>query len=406
MVDEKRLSIATVDDDELVRHTLRRVLQREQFQVTEFDGGRALAKTGAADFDLVCLDLGLGDIPGIDVLKHIRAQTPEVPVVVVTGESDIDTIVAVMRAGAADFVPKPVDPARLVISVRHAVERSQLERRVTTLRRELEGVRGKRALIGESPAMRALGAAIERVLQSDVAVCVLGESGTGKEVVAREIHEDGHRKKGPFVAINCAAIPEHLQESELFGHEKGAFTGASATYRGRFEEAEGGTLFLDELGDMSPATQVKLLRALQEKAIRRVGGTSDIKTNVRVIGATHRHLEEMVRRGAFREDLYFRLMVYPIETPPSASGRPTCRSSLRFSWRAIVTLGVATSRSGRPKRSTRSPPTTGPATCASSKTSSSAQCSRARRIASSSPTFRSRSAIQFCRVSRRSCRRP
>jgi DNA-binding NtrC family response regulator len=171
-------------------------------------------------------------------------------------------------------------------------------------------------LVGESPAMRALHAELRRVLQSDVAVCLRGESGTGKELVARTIHAEGRRSRGPLVAINCAAIPESLQESALFGHERGAFTGATQAQRGCFEQAEGGTLFLDELGDMSPATQVKLLRALQERMIRRVGGTADLRTNVRIICATHRDLEQEVANGRFREDLYFRLMVFPIEIPP------------------------------------------------------------------------------------------
>ncbi|HTJ81423.1 MAG TPA: sigma-54 dependent transcriptional regulator [Polyangiaceae bacterium] len=305
-----------MDDDRLVRRFLRAVLERDGFEVTELEEGRSLARDGASAYDLVCLDLGLADMPGLDVLKHLRASSPEVPVVVVTGDSDLESVVAAMRAGASDYVTKPVVGERLRLSLRHALERTALERRVVALRSELDGVRGSRNLIGESPPMKALVTSIQRVLASDVAVCILGESGTGKELVARAIHEEGRRAHGAFVAINCASIPDHLQESELFGHEKGAFTGATGTYHGRFEQADGGTLFLDELGDMSLATQVKLLRALQEKSIRRIGGTTDIRTNVRVIGATHRDLEEMVRRGAFREDLYFRLMVYPIEMPP------------------------------------------------------------------------------------------
>ena len=361
------MRIAIVDDDDSVRRVLRRVLERDHMEVVEFADGKAIAK-GAADFDLVCLDLSLGGVSGLDVLKHLKAETPDVPVVMVTGNSDVDTVVAVMRAGADEYVTKPVGAEHLRLAVRRALDRSNLEKSVVSLKSELDGMRGKRTLVGSSPAMRALVTAMDRVLASDVAVCILGESGTGKELVARAIHDDGRRMRGPFVAINCASIPEHLQESELFGHEKGsftgatgtyrgrfeqaqdgtlfldelgdmspatqvkllralqeselfghekgAFTGATATYRGRFEQAQGGTLFLDELGDMSPATQVKLLRALQEKAIRRVGGTTDIDTNLRVIGATHRDLEAMVRAGAFREDLYFRLMVYPIEMPP------------------------------------------------------------------------------------------
>lgn len=310
--------VAIVEDEPSIRRVIRTRLEREGYIVEEFVRGGDLVNRGGDGLSAVCLDLGLGegDLGGMGVIQHVQASSPDLPIIVVTGQSDIESIVSVMRAGAYDFVSKPIDTQRLLLAVNRAIERTTLSRRVAELTRELDSARTSRALVGESAPMRALLETIRRVVDSDVAVCILGESGTGKELVARAIHAGGRRSRGPFVAINCASIPEHLQESELFGHEKGAFTGATQTHRGRFEQAEGGTLFLDELGDMSATTQVKLLRAIQEKCIRRVGGTVDIATNVRLVCATHRDLELAVRNGAFREDLYFRLMVYPIEVPP------------------------------------------------------------------------------------------
>jgi DNA-binding NtrC family response regulator len=308
--------VAVVDDDPLIRRTIRLWLEHEGYEVQEFATAGDILSAHVGSFAAVCLDLALGDADGIDVLKHIRAVQPDLPVLLITAQQALSSVVRAMRAGAHDYVTKPLEMERVVLSVRNAIEHSTLTRRVWALRRQIDEARVPHKLVGQSPAMRGLVATIQRVLDSEVAVCILGESGTGKELVARAIHEEGRRKRGPFVAINCAAIPENLQESELFGHERGAFTGASSSHRGRFEQAEGGTIFLDELGDMSPSTQVKLLRALQEKAIRRVGGTADLRTNVRVLCATHKNIEEEVKKGRFREDLYFRLMVYPIEVPP------------------------------------------------------------------------------------------
>jgi DNA-binding NtrC family response regulator len=310
--------VAVVDDEPAIRRAIRTRLEREGFVVEDFGSGAELIERGGEGLDALTLDLGLGEgkIGGLGVIPHIRASSPDLPIIVCTGQADLDSVVEAMRSGAYDFVTKPIDMRRLILAVNRAIEKKMLSRRVADLTRELLSTRLERALVGDSAPMRAMTDTIRRIVDSDVAVCVLGESGTGKELVARAIHEGGRRAKGPFVAINCASIPEHLQESELFGHEKGAFTGATASYRGRFEQAEGGTLFLDELGDMSLATQVKLLRAIQEKSIRRIGGTRDQPTNVRLVAATHRDLEAQVKRGAFREDLYFRLMVYPIEVPP------------------------------------------------------------------------------------------
>ncbi len=309
-----RMHLLVVEDDAMTRRLLRAWLEPMGYDVTDVASGTAALAQPLDAIDAVCLDLGLDDMPGYDVLKHLRAHAPDVPVIVVTAESTLDTVVQVIRAGAYDYVTKPIESEHLRVVLDRAIEHTSLTRRVRDLARQLS----ERAplLIGESSVMRALRGKISRILQSDVAVCVFGESGTGKELVARTIHADGRRANGPFVAVNCATIPENLQESELFGHERGAFTGATGTHRGCFERAEGGTLFLDELGEMSLGTQAKLLRTLQERTIRRVGGSADIKVNVRMVCATHRNLEEEVKKGKFREDLYFRLMVFPIEVPP------------------------------------------------------------------------------------------
>ena len=311
-----RLRVAIVEDDAVTRRLVRAWLEPEGYEVVELRTGRQAVDAGGEGFAAMCLDLGLEDMDGLDVLRHVHANCPEVSVLVATSETSHDAIIGAMRAGAHDYVIKPLDRQRFVTSVRAAVETSALRRKVMTLHKELEGSRGQRAIVGTSRAVKTLMTSIERVLGSEVVVCIVGESGSGKELVARALHDEGRRKIGPFVALNCAAIPENLQEAELFGHEKGAFTGAAGLYRGRFEQAEGGTLFLDEVGDMSAATQVKLLRALQEKTVRRIGGSVDIQTNVRVVCATHRNLEAEVAAGRFREDLYFRIMVYPIEVPP------------------------------------------------------------------------------------------
>jgi DNA-binding NtrC family response regulator len=309
-------SIAIVDDDPSVRGLMRLWLEREGYTVHEHTGGTRLLAEGASEAGVICLDLGLDDVPGLDLLQHLRARDPEVPIVVVTAERKVDVAVQAMRSGAYDYVVKPLERDRFVQAVKRAVERRELTLKVKNLRYELDERNIFRTVVGRSAPMQELARQVDRVLESDVAVCVLGESGTGKELVARAIHMSGHRGDGPFVAINCASIPASLHESELFGHEKGAFTGATAVHHGRFEQANGGTLFLDEIGEMSPATQAGLLRTLQERTIRRVGGVHEIPVNVRIVCATHRNLQEEVRAGRFREDLYFRIVVYPIHMPP------------------------------------------------------------------------------------------
>ncbi|HEX4448501.1 MAG TPA: sigma-54 dependent transcriptional regulator [Polyangiaceae bacterium] len=302
--------VMVVDDDESIRRLVRRCLESQGFEIVEYSTGAAAIDAMNEQIAAVCLDLGLEDVPGMDVLRHLRVRHPSVPVIVVTGQCSVEMAVEAVRAGASDFVMKPIEVARITSAVSTAVYRN-----VVSSPRS-PGAVGASEIVGDSPPMRALIRQMVRVADSDVAVCVRGESGTGKELVARAVHECSRRKGKPFVAINCAAIPQALQESELFGHERGAFTGAVGTHRGRLEQAQDGTLFLDEIGEMSPATQASLLRALQEKTIRRVGGVAELRINVRVVSATHRNLEDEVRAGRFREDLYFRLIVYPLSVPP------------------------------------------------------------------------------------------
>jgi DNA-binding NtrC family response regulator len=308
--------VALVEDDSTTRLLTRAWLEGAGYTVTEFDSERAVRESTGAAPSVACVDLGLGEQNGFDVIAYLRERDPELSIIVVTAERAVDTAVAAMRAGAYDYLTKPVDRDRLLLSVRRACERRRLVDRVKNLQSELGTGPLTGAVVGAGAAMRELSRQVERVVESDVAVCLLGESGTGKELVARAIHRGGPRRSGPFVAINCAAIPASLQESELFGHERGAFTGATQTRLGCFERARGGTLLLDEVGEMSPATQAVLLRTLQERTVRRVGGSQEIPVDVRIVCATHRDLRSEVDAGRFREDLYFRLVVYPIHLPP------------------------------------------------------------------------------------------
>ena len=270
-----------------------------------------------AGYDLLLVDIRMPRMSGLEVIAALRKdRSRDIPVIVMTAMEDVETAVRAMKAGAYDFLVKPVTPERLRTALTHAAERRALLDENRNLRKRVRQEAFGRTLVGESPAMKALFAEMERVVETDIAVCLLGETGTGKELVARWLHENGPRGKGPFVDINCAAIPETLIESELFGHEKGAFTGAAARHRGKLEQADGGTLFLDELGEMAHATQARLLRVLQEKTLVRVGGSETIPYNARLISATQRDLTAAVRQGTFREDLYFRVVVYPLRLPP------------------------------------------------------------------------------------------
>src|SRR3954467_10574561 len=307
--------VAVVDDDPTARRLMRFWLERTGYSVVEHESARSVLDHEGATPSLACVDLGLGEVTGIKVIQHLRARDAELPIIVVTAQRELETAIAAMQAGAYDYVTKPLDRDRLLLAVHRANERRELLSNVRRLESALTERSVLGAIVGQSPKMRELAQQVQRVLESDVAVCVFGESGTGKELVARAIHSGGPRKRGPFVAINCAGIPESLQESELFGHERGAFSGATQTRRGCFEQANGGTLLLDEIGEMSLQTQASLLRTLQEKTIRRVGGSGEIPIDVRMVCATHRDLRAEVEAGRFREDLYFRLVVYPIHLP-------------------------------------------------------------------------------------------
>ncbi|MBI2460430.1 MAG: sigma-54-dependent Fis family transcriptional regulator [Candidatus Rokubacteria bacterium] len=309
--------ILVVDDEENMVHFLTKLLANEGYGVEGVRSGtEALERIKEMSYDLVLCDLRLPGADGIEVLKAVRETLPEAAVVVITAYGTIPSAIEAMRAGAYDYVTKPFRAHEILAVVDKALERIRLRREVQYLRRMVEQRFGFGGLVGKSKPMQEVYTQIEKVAAARGAVLIQGESGTGKELVAKAIHHASPRRSDPFVVIDCGAIPEPLQESELFGHVKGAFTGAIATKRGLFEEAHGGTLFLDEVAELAPSLQAKLLRALQDGEIRRVGDTRVIQVDVRVIAATNRDLDEEVRQGAFREDLYYRLTVFPIRLPP------------------------------------------------------------------------------------------
>jgi two-component system, NtrC family, nitrogen regulation response regulator NtrX len=307
-------AILVVDDEAGVRSSLAAILGDEGYAVTSADSGEAgLAALEGRRFDLVLLDVWLPGLDGLEVLRRIRERDSELPVVVISGHGTIETAVKAVRLGAQDFVEKPLSLEKTVLAVRNALRQRRLESQLRELRQQLDA---RYAMVGESPALQRLREEIRQAAPSNGRVLIFGENGTGKELVARAIHAQSQRAAGPFVEVNCAAIPEELIESELFGHTKGAFTGAHATRKGKFELADGGTLFLDEIGDMSLKTQAKVLRALQEQRVEPVGGSGSVDVDVRVIAATNKDLEAEIRTGRFREDLYFRLNVIPFQVPP------------------------------------------------------------------------------------------
>jgi DNA-binding NtrC family response regulator len=310
--------VLIVEDESAIRLALSGLLKREGYVVEQSrDGREAISRLEVEDFDFVLTDLSLGHGPGgMEVLRTVRESQPETPVVMITAHGSEKIAVEAMRLGADDYVPKPFDNDEIRLVVRRALERTRLARENRILRARVERDYAWGGLIGSGPAMRTVFETIQKVAETDLTVLVRGESGTGKELVAQALHQASPRKTLPFVAVNCAAISRELVESELFGHEKGAFTGADARRVGRFEAADGGTVFLDEIGDMAPETQAKVLRVLQERSLERVGGTKPIAVDVRVVAATHRDLEKDVREGRFREDLYYRLKVVEIEIPP------------------------------------------------------------------------------------------
>jgi len=305
-----------VDDDPAIRKLLAFILESAGFEVEEFASGAEVLAVAGSLPSAVALDLMMPGIDGVEVLKEFRRRAPEVPVVILTAMNEVSSAVEVIKLGAYDYLLKPVDEQRLVATMKRAVSVHRLECEVERLRGELGERFHMKNIVGSSSAMRRVYDQISKVLDSDITVFISGESGTGKELVAKAIHYGSRRSDGPFVDVNCAAIPESLQESELFGHEKGAFTGAAAAHPGKFEQANGGTIFLDEVGEMAPSTQARLLRVLQERTVQRIGGTRRIDLDVRVISASNRDLAELVKKGGFRQDLYYRLVVFPIELPP------------------------------------------------------------------------------------------
>ena len=313
----KGASILAVDDEADFVDSLSSILTKHEYSVdTSCSGYEALQMLSIRPYDLVLLDLTMPLISGIDTLKRIQRIDPGLPVIILTGDSRVGTVVDAMKLGAYDFFPKPLDWERLEIAIKNALITKELRGEVSRLQGQLKSKYSFKQIIGNSKSMQDVFRSLERVVEANVTVSIRGESGTGKELLARSIHFNGHRKQKAFVAVNCAAIPESLLESELFGHEKGAFTGAIARRAGKFEQADGGTLFLDEIGDMPHSTQVKILRVLQERQFQRVGGTETVEVDVRVISATNKNLEEEMKKGNFREDLYYRINVYPIFVPP------------------------------------------------------------------------------------------
>jgi DNA-binding NtrC family response regulator len=313
--------VLVVDDDAGVRESFRLILDDHYAVLDAADAFAALDVIRGAEVDLVLLDIRMPEMDGIELLERIRALDDQLGVILVTAVKTVRTAVAAMKLGALDYLTKPFDDEELLAVVRRALDKRSLEREVAFLRSELERQHDVHEIVGQHPDMQRLGRLVVQVAQTTATVLVVGETGTGKELIARAIHRHGPRRDRPFVAVNPAAIPESLIESELFGHEKGAFTGAYQRKMGRFEMAAGGTLFLDEIGRLRPDMQVKLLRALQEREIERVGGTRTIRTDVRIVAATNADLKSAVADGSFRADLYYRLNVVQLAVPPLRARR-------------------------------------------------------------------------------------
>ncbi|MBI2933610.1 MAG: sigma-54-dependent Fis family transcriptional regulator, partial [Planctomycetes bacterium] len=305
--------ILIIDDEKLIRWSLSERLKKEGFEVGEAaDGSSAVQALSADSVALALVDLKLPDTDGISLLRHIQANTPETTVIIITAYSSVDTAVEAMKLGAYDYITKPFNLDELAISVRRAIEVRSLKRAADDRLREARESYGLQNVIARSGIMRGIVDLARKVARSEASTILLrGESGTGKDVLARAIHYESHRGGAPFMNITCTALSDTLLESELFGHEKGSYTDAKAQKKGLFELADGGTVFLDEIGDMSPNLQAKLLRVLEEKSFRRVGGTVDLRVDVRVIAATNRDLERAIQDHAFREDLYYRLNIIP-----------------------------------------------------------------------------------------------
>jgi len=309
-------TVLLVEDEEYIRESLKEILEMNGYRVTTAENGEAgIEAASKASFDVLITDLRLPGTDGIGVIRSVKASSPDTACIVLTGYASVETAVEAMRVGAFTYLKKPLNKDELLVTLEKAIEIHSLKEENTKLKDEIK--KGcTTAILGTSNVVQEIRDLIDKVADTDSTVLILGESGTGKELVARALHYGSTRSKKPFVPINCGAIPEDLLESELFGYEKGAFTGAIATKIGRFEAADQGTVFLDEIGDMSPGLQVKILRVLQEKEFERVGGRSTIKVDVRVVAATNQDLERAVEEKKFRNDLYYRLNVIPINLPP------------------------------------------------------------------------------------------
>jgi len=313
----KKYNILVVDDENSLREMLSILLQRQGYQVHQADDGvAALTMAQENSYDLIISDIKMPKMTGIELLRQLRSQENNVTVMMMTAFSSTEEAVEAMKLGAYDYITKPFKNDEIRLVIKNALEREQLQQENRQLKQQLGQRFSFQSLIGQSPAMSKLILLLERVAPSQANVLITGESGTGKELVAKALHLNSDRKGHPFVPINCGAIPENLLESELFGHEKGAFTGADKRKTGLFESADNGTLFLDEIGELPMGMQVKLLRVLQEREFRRVGGTSNIPLNIRLVAATNQDLSAMIKDGGFREDLFYRLNVVSIELPP------------------------------------------------------------------------------------------
>jgi two-component system, NtrC family, nitrogen regulation response regulator NtrX len=309
----RKAHLLLVDDDPNTLASLSRAFRLAGHEATVCDNAaRAVELLKTESFDLILSDVVMPGKSGLELLEELKKNGVKTPIVLISGQANIEMAVRATKLGALDFLEKPLTTDKLLVTVDNALRLSRLEEENRELRQRL----GKHELVGTGAAMKKLLAQIDRVAASETRVCILGETGTGKELVARAIHEKSPRHENAFITLNCAAVPAELIESELFGHEKGAFTGAAARHTGKFEQADGGTLFLDEIGDMPVAMQAKLLRVLEEGEVERVGGDKPIKVNVRVVVATHRNLEDLVKQNAFRRDLFHRIYVFPLLLPP------------------------------------------------------------------------------------------
>ncbi len=308
------MKLLVIDDERSIRNTLKEILEFEGHQVsTAADGQEGLEMATTGSYDVIFSDIKMPNIDGMELLDKLSESNVDSSVVMISGHGSIDTAVECIKKGAFDFIQKPLDLNRILITLRNATDRTNLVKETKILKKKVAKIP---EIVGVSPAIERIKSMIERVAPTDARVLITGSNGTGKELVARWLHEKSSRNTMPFVEVNCAAIPGELIESELFGHEKGAFTSAVKQHKGKFEQADGGTLFLDEIGDMSLAAQAKVLRVLQENKLSRVGSDKDINVKVRVVAATNKNLTEEIEKGNFREDLYHRLSVIVIHVPP------------------------------------------------------------------------------------------